>query len=42
LSSSSRCRDFVDASLAHPPYDLDGEPRPKPATGKLDCGADEY
>jgi hypothetical protein len=42
LTSTSRCRDFIDASLAHPSFDLDGDARPYPTTGKLDCGADEY
>jgi len=42
LSQGSRCKDFVDATLAHPLYDLDGDMRPYPANGKLDCGADEY
>ncbi|MBN2574981.1 MAG: right-handed parallel beta-helix repeat-containing protein [Deltaproteobacteria bacterium] len=42
LTVSSKCKDFVDASLAHPSYDLDGDARPYPANGKLDCGADEY
>jgi hypothetical protein len=42
LTSSSHCRDYINASLAHPSDDIDGDSRPKPATGKLDCGADEY
>jgi hypothetical protein len=42
LTASSRCRDFVAATLAHPAGDLDGDSRPYPTTGKLDCGADEY
>jgi hypothetical protein len=42
LTLSSKCRDYVDPSLPHPMDDIDGELRPRPATGKLDCGADEY
>jgi hypothetical protein len=42
LTSGSKCRDFINASVAHPFDDIDGELRPKPANGKLDCGADEY
>jgi hypothetical protein len=42
LTTSSRCRDFIAATLAHPATDLDGDARPYPTTGKLDCGADEY
>ena len=42
LTTSSRCKDYVNASVAHPVDDMDGELRPKPANGKLDCGADEY
>ena len=42
LTTASRCRDFVDVSLGYPAYDLDGDSRPYPANGKLDCGADEY
>ena len=42
LTTSSHCRDYIAASLAHPTDDIDGDARPKPATGKLDCGADEY
>jgi len=42
LTSSSKCKDFIDASLAHPADDIDGDVRPKPTTGKLDCGADEF
>jgi len=42
LTLASRCRDFVAVSLAHPADDMDGDARPKPAAGKLDCGADEY
>jgi len=42
LTAASHCRDFIASSLSHPPDDIDGESRPKPANGKLDCGADEY
>jgi hypothetical protein len=42
LTTASKCRDFVSASTAHPVDDMDGELRPKPANGKLDCGADEF
>lgn len=42
LTTASHCRDFVPASLLHPVDDMDGDLRPYPATGKLDCGADEY
>lgn len=42
LTTASRCRNFVPASLAHPSDDLDGESRPKPANGNSDCGADEF
>jgi hypothetical protein len=42
LTTPSKCRDFVAASVAHPVDDMDGEARPKPANGKLDCGADEF
>jgi len=42
LTLASRCRDFIAVSLAHPADDMDGDVRPKPAAGKLDCGADEY
>jgi len=40
--STSPCRDFVASTAEHPPFDIDGDPRPYPGTGKLDCGADEY
>jgi hypothetical protein len=42
LTTASKCKDFVVATLAHPFDDIDGELRPKPANGKLDCGADEF
>ena len=42
LTATSPCRDFIDMTIPHPADDLDGESRPKPATGRLDCGADEY
>jgi hypothetical protein len=42
LTSSSHCKDFIVSTVAHPDDDLDGDSRPRPATGKLDCGADEY
>ena len=42
LTAASRCRDFVPATLAHPVDDLDGDSRPYPAAGRLDCGADEW
>src|SRR5665811_1749501 len=42
LTATSPCRDFIDMTIPHPTDDLDGESRPKPATGRLDCGADEY
>ncbi len=46
LTSTSPCRGYVNGAVAHPPDDIDGDPRPKitptnPST-KLDCGADEY
>lgn len=40
LTATSRCRDFVAATVVHPVDDVDGEARPKGA--KLDCGADEF
>ena len=42
LTTASRCRNFVPASLAHPSDDMDGDSRPKPANGNSDCGADEF
>lgn len=42
LTATSPCRDFIDMTVPHPADDIDGESRPKPATGRLDCGADEY
>lgn len=41
--STSPCKDYIDTTPTnHPPDDIDGDPRPKSANGKLDCGADEY
>ena len=42
LTTASPCKDFVDATVTHPADDIDGDSRPRPATGKLDCGADEF
>jgi hypothetical protein len=41
LKTTNRCYDLIDPATPHPTYDMDGEVRPKPTTGKLDCGADE-
>jgi hypothetical protein len=41
LTATNHCRDLVDVSTSHPLDDIDGDSRPNPANGKLDCGADE-
>lgn len=42
LTASSPCVGFVPAATLHPADDIDGDPRPKVAGGRLDCGADEF
>jgi hypothetical protein len=42
LTANHHCKDLLDPATPHPFDDIDGEARPKPANGNLDCGADEY
>src|SRR5450631_51280 len=42
LTAANHCRDHVDPTVSHPSDDIDGDSRPYPANGMLDCGADEY
>jgi hypothetical protein len=41
LMSTSPCIDKLDPTATSPTVDIDGQPRPSPAGGKNDCGADE-
>jgi hypothetical protein len=42
LEAGSPCIDKVSATQSSVPFDIDGDLRPFPAAGKLDCGADEF
>jgi hypothetical protein len=42
LTASSPCVGFVPSATLHPADDIDSDPRPKVAGGRLDCGADEF
>jgi hypothetical protein len=42
-NSPKPCKDYITATATNHPFDdMDGDPRPNPANGKLDCGADEF
>jgi len=42
LTATSHCKGLIAPTVAHPSDDIDGDPRPKVAGGRLDCGADEF
>jgi len=42
LQVGSPCIDKIDATTLSLTIDIQGQPRPVPPAGKLDCGADEY
>jgi len=42
LMSGSPCIDQIDATTMSLTIDIQGQPRPVPPNGRLDCGADEF
>jgi hypothetical protein len=42
LTASSPCASLIPATIAHPPDDFYGDPRPEVAGGKISCGAIQY